>query len=53
MDIDLRDYFAAKAMQSFLIDYLDDDDGAFTDQDIVEMAYYMADMMIIARDRKS
>ena len=48
--MDLRDYFAAKAVHSFLI-------GAFmegrdiTYKDMAEEAYYMADAMMKAREQ--
>jgi hypothetical protein len=49
--MDLRDYFAAKAVHSFLI-------GAFiegrdiTYKDMAEEAYYMADAMMEAREHR-
>ena len=44
--IDLRDYFAAKAMQSYL---LDKDRDSFTFEQWANAAYEMADAMLEAR----
>ena len=43
----LRDYFAAKAMQSLIITHEDTDTGA---RDIAVFAYIMADKMVAQRD---
>lgn len=42
----LRDYFAAKAMQSYL---LDKDHGSFTFEQWAQASYEMADAMLKAR----
>ena len=44
--IDLRDYFAAKAMQSYL---LDKDRDSFTFEQWAQASYEMADAMLEAR----
>ena len=44
--IDLRDYFAAKAMQSYL---LDKDRDSFTFEQWAQASYEMADAMLKAR----
>ena len=43
-DLDLRDYFAAKAMQGFIVD------GGQIYTDIPNMSYKMADAMMEARN---
>ena len=44
--ISLRDYFAAKVMQSYL---LDKDRDSFTFEQWAQAAYFMADAMLKAR----
>lgn len=46
----LRDYFAAKAMQSLTIQYFE---SAQTSDEIAEMAYTIADKMLKARGELS
>lgn len=47
--IDLRDYFAAKAMQSYLVDK---DRDSFTYDQWAQAAYFMADAMLKARGQQ-
>lgn len=47
--MDLRDYFAAKAMQSFVIVYEDSIPTGQPMQDMAERAYFYADAMMKAR----
>lgn len=44
----LRDYFAAKAMQGMLAE---NGGGAFTNDDVAEWAYHLADAMLKAREQ--
>ncbi len=44
----LRDYFAAKAMQGMLAE---NGGGAFTNDDVAEWAYHLADAMLKAREK--
>jgi len=46
--MDLRDYFAAKAMQAFVAKF----DIEIPEYKIAEAAYWMADEMLAARERK-
>jgi hypothetical protein len=46
--MDLRDYFAAKAMQAFVAKF----DTEIPEYKIAEAAYWMADEMLAARERK-
>ena len=48
--MDLRDYFAAKAMQSFVIVYEDSIPVGQPMQDMTARAYLYADAMMKARD---
>jgi hypothetical protein len=50
--MDLRDYFAAKAMQGYLsvIDY-ENSTGDIPDMEIAERAYKIADSMMKAREK--
>ena len=48
--MDLRDYFAAKAMQSFVIVYKDSIPVGQPMQDMAERAYLYANAMMKARD---
>lgn len=47
--MDLRDYFAAKAMQA-IITRFPHDQGGWKEDYVAQSAYYMADAMIEARD---
>ena len=47
--ISLRDYFAAKAMQSYLVDK---DRDSFTYDQWAQAAYFMADAMLKARGQQ-
>ena len=47
--ISLRDYFAAKAMQSYLVDK---DRDSFTFEQWAKAAYFMADAMLHARGQQ-
>ncbi len=48
--MDLRDYFAAKAMQSFVIVYEDSIPAGEPMKDMAERAYIYADAMMKARN---
>jgi len=48
----LRDYFAAKAMQSFVASWILIKDYPITDLDVADHAYAMADAMLKAREAK-
>jgi hypothetical protein len=50
--MDLRDYFAAKAMQSFVIVYKDSIPAGQPMQDMAERAYLYADAMMKAREQR-
>jgi hypothetical protein len=50
--MDLRDYFAAKAMQSFVIVYKDSIPAGQPMQDMAERAYLYADAMTKAREQR-
>jgi hypothetical protein len=47
----LRDYFAAKAMQAFIVKGITPADGLNTKQAIVNMAYETADEMLKERSQ--
>jgi hypothetical protein len=47
----LRDYFAAKAMQAFIVKGITPADGLNTKQAIVSMAYETADEMLKERNQ--
>jgi hypothetical protein len=47
----LRDYFAAKAMQAFIVKGITPADGLNTKQAIVSMAYETADEMLKERSQ--
>jgi hypothetical protein len=49
-DMDLRDYFAAEAMQGFIVKSLND--ASLTQDRIVKQAYVMADKMMAERETK-
>ena len=51
MGMTLRDYFAAKAMQGFIIKGIIPADGLNTKQAIVSMAYETADEMLKVREQ--
>ena len=55
-DVSLRDYFAAKAMQSYLLDTALIDGYVLTNMDVEEelakRAYQMADAMLEARENR-
>jgi hypothetical protein len=48
--MNLRDYFAAKAMQAFISGWINRNDYPETDMDVAEHAYMMADAMMEARE---
>jgi len=48
--MDLRDYFAAQAMQGYLLMIDSDNDLMFTADEIAHLAYLMADKMIAQRN---
>jgi hypothetical protein len=51
-DMTLRDYLAAKAMQSFVAGWIGIKDYPDTDMVVAEHAYRMADAMLKAREAK-
>jgi hypothetical protein len=51
-ELDLRDYFAAKAMQSFVAAWIAKSSYPETDLVLAEHAYAMADAMLRAREEK-
>jgi hypothetical protein len=50
--MDLRDYFAAQAMQAYLSMIDSDDELIFMQDEIAHLAYLMADKMIAQRNPK-
>lgn len=52
-DIDLRDYFAARAMQSWIIAFANLDFESINEPDIARYSYVMADAMLAERNNRT